>query len=266
MTKSGLIEEVARLTPHISKKDTEVVVNTIFDSMIEALKSDERIEIRGFGSFSLHYRAPRIGRNPKTGESVGLAGKYVPHFKPGKELRDSSGTLLGSGGDIVEMETDSPDRATARAAEAVLRDAGGTRCVQYIGGKPSQKKATKKKVYKTREMTAEVEAEVAEAERVQHRGHARRGALRVMRQQGGAARPAGAAARLHLARTVCRRAERHVSELIASDDGEVNAEVLRYLNRLSDLLFVLARVANDKGSADVLWVPGGGRDDDDAGA
>lgn len=74
------------------------------------------------------------------------------------------------------------------------------------------------------------------------------------------------AARLHLARTVCRRAERHVSELIASDDGEVNAEVLRYLNRLSDLLFVLARVANDKGSADVLWVPGGGRDDDDAGA
>jgi cob(I)alamin adenosyltransferase len=74
------------------------------------------------------------------------------------------------------------------------------------------------------------------------------------------------AARLHLARTVCRRAERHVSELIASGDGEVNAEVLRYINRLSDLLFVLARVANDKGSADVLWVPGGGRADDDAGA
>ena len=56
--------------------------------LAERLAGGERIEIRGFGSFSLHYRAPRIGRNPKTGESVGLAGKYVPHFKPGKELRD----------------------------------------------------------------------------------------------------------------------------------------------------------------------------------
>ena len=70
MTKSGLIEEVARLTPHISKKDTEVVVNTIFDSMIEALKSGERIEIRGFGSFQVKVRDAREGRNPKTGEPV----------------------------------------------------------------------------------------------------------------------------------------------------------------------------------------------------
>ena len=87
MTKSGLIEEVARLTPHISKRDTEVVVNTIFDSMVDALRRGDRIEIRGFGSFSLHFRPPRIGRNPKTGEAVSLSGKYVPHFKPGKDLR-----------------------------------------------------------------------------------------------------------------------------------------------------------------------------------
>jgi integration host factor subunit beta len=88
MTKSGLIEAVAEKTPHISKKDTEIVVNTIFDSMTRALKQGERIEIRGFGSFSLHFRPPRLGRNPKTGESVALPGKHVPHFKPGKELRE----------------------------------------------------------------------------------------------------------------------------------------------------------------------------------
>jgi integration host factor, beta subunit len=63
-------------------------VKTIIEHMAQTLASGERIEIRGFGSFSLHYRAPRIGRNPKTGESVGLSGKYVPHFKPGKELRE----------------------------------------------------------------------------------------------------------------------------------------------------------------------------------
>jgi integration host factor subunit beta len=69
-------------------KDVELAVKTIIEQMSETLSTGNRIEIRGFGSFSLHYRAPRIGRNPKTGESVGLAGKYVPHFKPGKELRD----------------------------------------------------------------------------------------------------------------------------------------------------------------------------------
>jgi integration host factor subunit beta len=61
----------------------------MLDHMAQALAEGERIEIRGFGSFSLHYRSPRVGRNPKTGESVELEGKYVPHFKPGKELRES---------------------------------------------------------------------------------------------------------------------------------------------------------------------------------
>jgi integration host factor subunit beta len=88
MTKSGLIEDVARQTPHISKKDTEVVVNTIFDSMIEALKEGDRIEIRGFGSFQVKVREAREGRNPKTGEPVHISAKRTPFFKVGKELKE----------------------------------------------------------------------------------------------------------------------------------------------------------------------------------
>ena len=88
MTKSELIEFIAAQQSQLSVKDVELAIKTIIEQMAETLASGERIEIRGFGSFSLHYRAPRIGRNPKTGESVGLPGKHVPHFKPGKELRD----------------------------------------------------------------------------------------------------------------------------------------------------------------------------------
>ncbi len=88
MTKSELIEIIAAKQVQLSAKDVELAVKTLIEQMSETLAAGNRIEIRGFGSFSLHYRAPRIGRNPKTGESVGLAGKYVPHFKPGKELRD----------------------------------------------------------------------------------------------------------------------------------------------------------------------------------
>jgi integration host factor subunit beta len=88
MTKSGLIEDVARKTPHISKRDTEVVVNTIFDSMVEALKRGDRIEIRGFGSFQVKVREARDGRNPKTGEPVHISAKRTPFFKVGKELKE----------------------------------------------------------------------------------------------------------------------------------------------------------------------------------
>ena len=88
MTKSELIESLGRRQSQLAYKDVELAVKTVLEHMANTLSNGERIEIRGFGSFSLHYRAPRIGRNPKTGESVGLAGKYVPHFKPGKELRD----------------------------------------------------------------------------------------------------------------------------------------------------------------------------------
>jgi integration host factor beta subunit len=88
MTKSGLIEKVAEKTPHISKKDTEVVVNTIFDAMTDALKRGERIEIRGFGSFQVKVREARDGRNPKTGEMVNIPAKRTPFFKVGKELKE----------------------------------------------------------------------------------------------------------------------------------------------------------------------------------
>lgn len=88
MTKSELIEDIARDQPHLPQRDVDMAVKCMLEHMSEALSSGDRIEIRGFGSFSLHYRPPRQGRNPKTGESVALAGKYVPHFKPGKELRE----------------------------------------------------------------------------------------------------------------------------------------------------------------------------------
>ena len=88
MTKSELIEKLAAAQSQLTAKDMELAVKMILDHMSDALARGERIEIRGFGSFSLHYRAPRVGRNPKTGEPVSLPGKYVPHFKPGKELRE----------------------------------------------------------------------------------------------------------------------------------------------------------------------------------
>ena len=88
MTKSELIERLADKLNHLAAKDVEQAIKEILEMMAQTLSKGERIEIRGFGSFSLHYRAPRVGRNPKTGESVELDGKYVPHFKPGKELRD----------------------------------------------------------------------------------------------------------------------------------------------------------------------------------
>ena len=88
LTKSELIEVIAREQSHLAYRDVELAVKCMIEQMSQALASGERIEIRGFGSFSLHYREPRRGRNPKTGEAVALAAKYVPHFKPGKELRD----------------------------------------------------------------------------------------------------------------------------------------------------------------------------------
>lgn len=88
MTKSELIEALARKQSHLAYRDVELSVKTMLEHMSQALASGDRIEIRGFGSFSLHFRPPRVGRNPKTGETVSLPGKYVPHFKPGKELRE----------------------------------------------------------------------------------------------------------------------------------------------------------------------------------
>lgn len=88
MTKSELIAKLAARYPQLVAKDAELAVKTILDAMAKNLAEGERIEIRGFGSFSLNYRPPRVGRNPKTGEKVNVPEKYVPHFKAGKELRE----------------------------------------------------------------------------------------------------------------------------------------------------------------------------------
>jgi integration host factor subunit beta len=88
MTKSELIDVIAKKQNMLAYRDVELAVKCILEQMSQALASGERVEVRGFGSFSLHYRPPRQGRNPKTGVSVALAGKHVPHFKPGKELRE----------------------------------------------------------------------------------------------------------------------------------------------------------------------------------
>ncbi len=88
MTKSELIEIITAKQKHLPAKDVELALKQILEIMSDALSQGERIEIRGFGSFSLHFRPPRQGRNPKTGEAVALSGKHVPHFKPGKDLRE----------------------------------------------------------------------------------------------------------------------------------------------------------------------------------
>ncbi|MEE2984156.1 MAG: integration host factor subunit beta [Pseudomonadota bacterium] len=88
MTKSELIESLVWKQSQLGYRDVELAVKTMLEHMGQTLASGERIEIRGFGSFSLHYRPPRVGRNPKSGDAVSLSAKYVPHFKPGKELRE----------------------------------------------------------------------------------------------------------------------------------------------------------------------------------
>lgn len=100
MTKSELIEFLSKQQPHLKADDVDLAVKTILEMMSSSLADGKRIEIRGFGSFSLHYRPARLGRNPKTGESVALSGKHVPHFKPGKELRDRVNN-------VIEIQPDS---------------------------------------------------------------------------------------------------------------------------------------------------------------
>ena len=99
MTKSELIEILARRQGHLKADDVDMAVKTLLEMMSNSLTEGDRIEIRGFGSFSLHFRPPRLGRNPKTGDSVALPGKHVPHFKPGKELRERVSS-------VVPMEPD----------------------------------------------------------------------------------------------------------------------------------------------------------------
>ncbi len=93
MTKADLVEEVARVT-ELTRKDSEVIVDTLFEGVISALKDGDKLEVRGFGSFRVRQRNARVGRNPKTGEKVAVPAKRVPYFKPSKELKD----LINRGG------------------------------------------------------------------------------------------------------------------------------------------------------------------------
>lgn len=88
MTKSELIQRIAELNPHLYHRDVERIVGTIFDEIAEALARGDRVELRGFGAFSVKQRDPRTGRNPRTGEAVKVSAKQVPFFKTGKQLRE----------------------------------------------------------------------------------------------------------------------------------------------------------------------------------
>jgi integration host factor subunit beta len=99
MTKSELIAKLAERNPRLVARDADEAVNTMLDAMTDALAGGQRIEIRGFGSFALNYRPPRVGRNPKSGDRVQVPAKHVPHFKAGKELRERvDGTESPGGG------------------------------------------------------------------------------------------------------------------------------------------------------------------------
>ena len=89
MTRSDLVEALAARFSHLTQRDAEYAVKTLFDAIGQALVQGHRIEVRGFGSFSVSHRPPRIGRNPRSGESVAIPAKRVPHFKPGKALREA---------------------------------------------------------------------------------------------------------------------------------------------------------------------------------
>jgi integration host factor subunit beta len=114
MTKSELIAKLAGHFPQLGAADAEFAVKMILDAMAKSLSQGERIEIRGFGSFGLNYRPPRVGRNPKSGEKVQVPAKYVPHFKAGKELRER----VDIDGQPSSGET---ERTQDLGAEAVVR-------------------------------------------------------------------------------------------------------------------------------------------------
>ncbi len=102
MTKADLVDEVVKVSS-VSKKHAEIIVNTVFTSIIEALHRDDKIELRGFGSFRVRKRRSRQGRNPKTGDHVEVPEKRIPYFKPGKELKDLINTVSGSGDGPVNL-------------------------------------------------------------------------------------------------------------------------------------------------------------------
>jgi integration host factor subunit beta len=118
MTKADLIEDVARKT-ELSRKDSEVIVDTIFEGIVKSLRGGDKIEIRGFGSFRTRHRNSRVGRNPKTGERVDVPAKDIPYFKPSKELKD----LVNS---TQESAQPAPAAAPAQTTAPVASEAPST--------------------------------------------------------------------------------------------------------------------------------------------
>jgi integration host factor subunit beta len=104
MTKAELVDEVARVV-QLTKKQAETIVNIVFDSIVESLRSGQKIELRGFGSFRLRNRKSRTGRNPKTGEKVEVPSKKIPYFKPGKELKELINKAVAEGTLVPESES-----------------------------------------------------------------------------------------------------------------------------------------------------------------
>src|SRR5580692_6905511 len=107
MTKADLIDEVSRLA-ELTRKDSEVIVETIFDSVIRSLRAGDKIEIRGFGSFRTRQRKPRVGRNPRTGSRVEVAARKIPFFKPGKKLKDLENKTSENGGETTQKRGERP--------------------------------------------------------------------------------------------------------------------------------------------------------------
>ena len=108
MTKAELVDEVARVV-QLTKKQAETIVNIVFDSIVDSLRSGQKIELRGFGSFRLRSRKSRTGRNPKTGEKVDVPSKKIPYFKPGKELKELINKAMGDGSGA---DSDDAERAS----------------------------------------------------------------------------------------------------------------------------------------------------------
>ena len=104
MTKAELVDEVARVV-QLTKKQAETIVNIVFDSIVESLRSGQKIELRGFGSIRLRNRKSRTGRNPKTGEKVEVPSKKIPYFKPGKELKELINKAIAEGTLVAEEES-----------------------------------------------------------------------------------------------------------------------------------------------------------------
>jgi len=115
MTKAELVDEVARVV-QLTKKQAETIVNIVFDSIVESLRSGQKIELRGFGSFRLRSRKSRTGRNPKTGEKVEVPSKKIPYFKPGKELKELINKAIEAG---VVMAEDGGADDDAEAADEI---------------------------------------------------------------------------------------------------------------------------------------------------